>query len=311
MISYSIVISAYNQVETLKMALESLRRQIKNPKAFEIVIADDASSDGTADFVRKLRYPIFLKYSRSETNQGRAKNRNRGFEKAAGEWLIFIDGDMVPGPDFIESYLSAWEAFPNGVSLGSYEHPAEWKSSRWHRYLESRGRLGMAPGARVPGKYFTSGNFSIKKTTLECLGGFDTSFEGWGGEDTDFGLRLEAKNIPLNFIPKAFCLHYHKKGLPEVINEYERFGQSGYPLLIKKHPGQIIFEKGWLLGLPDSTTGPARTGVSLLLWPLRSGPVLGLLRRLAGVKDAALFNDFLFDWLFYGHLAKGYRRRAR
>jgi GT2 family glycosyltransferase len=216
---------------------------------------------------------------------------------------------MVPGPDFIESYLLAWDSFEDGVSIGSFRCPPECQLSRWQRYLAGRGRLGMADGARLPGKYFTSGNFSIRKTTLDSLGGFDTSFAGWGGEDTDFGLNLDEKKIALYYARRASCIHYHKKSLNEVIDEYTRFGRNGYPVLIKNHPADIIFDKGWLLGLPDSNVGPARAAASLLLWPLRSAPVLSLLRRLAGVGDGALFNDIMFDWLFYGHLAKGYRSK--
>jgi glycosyltransferase involved in cell wall biosynthesis len=311
MISYSIIISAYNQVDNLKMALECLRKQIKTPKIYEIVIPDDCSNDGTSDYIKKLRYPIFLKYSRSETKQGRALNRNRGFQKAAGDWLIFIDGDMVPGPDFIDAYCHAWEEFPDGVSIGSFGYPSDWQLSKWQRYLASRGRLVMKHGDKVPGKYFTSGNFSIKKSLLENLGGFDTTFAGWGGEDTDFGLQLDMKKIPLYYVSEAFCAHYHKKSLPEILNEYEKFGQNGYPLLIKKHPDDVIFKKGWLLGLPDSNLGPSRKLASLILKPFQSRPALGLLKRLANIGDGAILNDFFFDWLFYGHLAKGYRYRAK
>jgi GT2 family glycosyltransferase len=311
MISYSIVISTYNQVGTLRLALESLRRQIKNPKAFEIIIADDSSTDGTNEFVRKLRYPIFLKYIRSDTNQGRARNRNRGFQKAAGEWIIFIDGDMLPEPDFIESYLRAWDESPEVITLGSWKLPKEWKENRYQTYLATRGRMTMKHGEKVPGKYFTSGNFAIRKNLLERLGGFDISFEGWGGEDTDFGLKLESDSIPIYYIPKASCYHYHKKSLDDTIGEYEKFGMEGFPLLANKYPDEIIFEKGWLLGLPGPDKTIMQRFISLLLFPLRSSLSLALLNRLAKINSGALFSDSLFDWLFYGYLARGYRRRPK
>ncbi|MEE9553644.1 MAG: glycosyltransferase, partial [candidate division Zixibacteria bacterium] len=62
MVSLSIVISVYNQKETLRKAMARLAEQIKNPKDFEVVIADDGSTDGTAEFVKKTRFPIFMKY---------------------------------------------------------------------------------------------------------------------------------------------------------------------------------------------------------------------------------------------------------
>ena len=51
MIKYSILLITYNQKEILSKALKSLAKQVKNPKIFEIVIADDFSTDGTDEFV--------------------------------------------------------------------------------------------------------------------------------------------------------------------------------------------------------------------------------------------------------------------
>jgi glycosyltransferase involved in cell wall biosynthesis len=311
MISYSIVISVCNQVETLRPALECLRRQIKNPKAFEVIIADDCSSDGTEEFVRRLRYPIFLKYSRSDSTQGRAINRNRGYQKAAGQWIIFLDGDMVPEPDFIDSYLKSWEQFPDSVVIGSWKLPGELKINRWHEYFISRGRLTMSHGDLVPGKYFTSGNFAIRKTLLDHFCGFDTSFEGWGGEDTDFGFKLEHESIPIHYIPRACCYHYHQKTLSQTLDEYQKFGMGGFPLLNEKYPEKVIFDKGWLLGLPGPGYTLSRKMISVLLFPLRAAPTLALLSRLARIKGGALFSDSMFDWLFYGYLARGYRHRPK
>jgi glycosyltransferase involved in cell wall biosynthesis len=309
MISYSIVISTYNQKYTLKLALESLSRQIKTPKIFELIIADDASTDGIDEFIKKLRFPIFLKYIRSDENLGRSKNRNRGIEKAMGKQVILFDGDMVPEDGFIEAYMRAWDEFPSGVILGSWRAPDNTNNSRWQKYQLSRGRLGMSRGQNVPGKYFTSGNFSIANNILSKMSGFDTSFEGWGGEDTDFGFRLERNGVPMHFMPEASCLHYHNKAISETISEYERYGKYGYRALMNKYPETVMFEKGWLLGLPDSTKGVYRKIISIILYPLRLSPSLWILRKLAAINDGALFSDSLFDWLLYGHLARGFRRR--
>ena len=101
MIKYSILIITYNQKEILIKSLRSLASQIKNPKIFEIVIADDCSTDGTEDFVKRQRLPIFLKYIRSDKNVGRSIIRNMGFEKTSGEQVLFLDGDMEPAPGMI------------------------------------------------------------------------------------------------------------------------------------------------------------------------------------------------------------------
>jgi len=76
---------------------------------------------------------------------------------------------------------------------------------------------------------------------------------------------------------------------------------------LKKHPGKVIFKNGWLLGLPDSIDGFSMRLAASLLSPLRTEPSLALLRALAHFRQGTFLGDTFFDWLFYGHLAKGYR----
>ena len=311
MIDYSIVICTFNQKQTLGMALDTLRIQIKQAKIFEIVITDDCSTDGTDEFIKKLRYPIFLKYSRGEKNQGRAVNRNRGFEKASGKKVICIDGDMVPGPGFIEEHLGGWGEFPSAVILGGRRFPPDMEMDRLAKYSYSRGRLAMPHGAKIPERLFTSDNFSIDKEIFMELGEFDTAFASWGGEDTDFGLRLKKKGIPLSYIPEAWCYHHHRKSLDEMASEFERFGQSGFPLLVTKYPEEIIYRDGWLVGLPDARAGIGKKAIAKLLMPFTISSVLRLLTGLGKFQQGRYSCDFIYDWLFYGHLARGYRRSQK
>jgi glycosyltransferase involved in cell wall biosynthesis len=311
MISYSILVCTYNQRELLSKILDSLRQQIKNPKLFEIIIADDGSTDGTSEFVKRLRYPIFLKYVRSESNLGRAQNRNRGFQKAMGEWVISVDGDMVPSRDFVDAHSKAWQEFHEGVFVGGFRMPPDWKIQPWQNYFLTRGRLPLERGVELPGRYFTSGNFSVRKNVFDKLSGFDISFDLWGGEDTDFGMRLEENEISIYNIPDAYCFHHDSGTLAEAVNRYFYYGQNGYPRLCAKYPKQVIFERGWLLGLPDSRPNSLRKIVSAILFPVHSGLPLAALKFVAQFKRGALMNDLLFDWLFYGYLARGYRKRRR
>lgn len=311
MISYSILIVTYNQKETLGRILNGLARQIKNPKMFEIIVADDCSDDGTESYIKKLRLPIFLKYTRAAENVGRSIIRNTGFQKTAGKKVIFLDGDIVPGPNFIGSFLACWDRHPGAVILGSWRNPPEWKDDRLYKYLSSRGRLAVKKEAPIPGKYFTSGNFSIDRSVFEKLAGFDLSFEGWKGEDTDFGLRLEKESIPIWYSPEAVCYHYHKKSLEDMLGEYERYGRTSYRVLLEKHPDHLIFEKGWILGLPDLKAGILKKAVSRMLAPLRSDFALSTLKAFERFTGGALFLNICYDWLFYSHLARGYRERQK
>lgn len=308
MIKYSILIITHNQKEILSRALHSLASQIKNPKIFEIVIADDCSTDGTGEFVKKQRLPIFLKYIKSDKNVGRSIIRNMGFEKTSGEQVLFLDGDMEPAPDMMEAYVSAWESHPQSVLVGSWVQPPGYKYDRAMKFVMSRGRYRNEDGDELPGNYFNSGNFSIRREDFIKLSGFDLDFEGWKGEDTDFGLRLEDESIPIRYNPGAISYHYHSKNLTEMISEYERLGRTSYKVLLKKHGASRVFNKGWMLGLPDPDAGIGKRVSGWLLWPLRSSAAIALLKALAFIQGGKFYFNFCYGWLFFSCMARSYNK---
>jgi len=92
----SVVIPTYNRAEKLVRALKSVLTQSVLP--LEIIIVDDASTDGTAqmDFAAMSAR---IRYLRSEANLGGAVSRNKGIECAVGNWIAFLDSDDVWLPD--------------------------------------------------------------------------------------------------------------------------------------------------------------------------------------------------------------------
>jgi len=307
MIKYSIIIITYNQKQILEKTLRSLSKQIKTPKIFEIVIADDCSTDNTDKFVKNARVPVFFKYFRSDKNIGRSEIRNLAFEKTVGKNVIFIDGDMVPSDNMIESYLKSWDKYPGAVIAGGWEDPADFKNDPLHKYLVSRGRFRFGEECKIPSEYFTSGNFSINRDLFREMNGFDPDFEGWKGEDTDFGIRLEKKSVPIVYNPNALAVHFHKRTLSDVLSDYDRYGRSSFKVLLNKYPNIAIFEKGWILGFPDSNISFFKKILRTLVVPAQSGLALGLLKRLAG-KSGKLPFAFMYSWLFYGTMARSYKQ---
>lgn len=307
MIKYSIMIITYNQKEILARALRSLATQIKNPKLFEIVIADDCSTDGTEDFVKRQRLPIFLKYIRSEKNVGRSIIRNLGFEKTSGQRVLFLDGDMEPASGMMDAYLSSWEKYPDAVIAGSWKMPPDFKHDRVMKFIMSRGHFRRKMEEQIPGNWFTSGNFSIRKELFDRLSGFDLDFEGWKGEDTDFGLRLEKESVPILYNPEAMSYHYHSKTLDEMISEYERFGRTSYRVLLKKHKASAIFKRGWLLGLPDPDAGVFKKMIGGMLSPFRSRAAIALLKSLAKIQGGGFTFNFLYGWLLYSCMVQSFK----
>lgn len=94
MATISVIIPAYNRIDTIGRALASVFTQSRLPD--EVIVVDDGSIDGTPDWVSE-HYPQ-VKLIR-QSNQGASSARNTGIRESKGEWIAFLDSDDVWFPD--------------------------------------------------------------------------------------------------------------------------------------------------------------------------------------------------------------------
>ncbi|MCM1426739.1 MAG: glycosyltransferase [Eubacterium sp.] len=91
----SIIIPIYNVVSYLEQCLESVARQldVSGWNKIEIILVDDGSTDGSAQIAERFADGRFCVQLIRQKNSGVAAARNRGMERARGEWLYFMDAD--------------------------------------------------------------------------------------------------------------------------------------------------------------------------------------------------------------------------
>ena len=141
--------------------------------------------------------------------------RNKAASMATGEKLIFLDVDCICDRHLIEIFdyhLSREDALYSG-SVG-YLH-FNWRQNWTLKTLDKQSTPNKLQGTAVEGKdrivhpyeLFWSLCFGIRKETFDKIGGFDTDYLGYGGEDTDFSFRLRSQNVPLY---KISALAYHQ-----------------------------------------------------------------------------------------------------
>jgi len=102
----SIIIPVYNNFQYTKLAIESIRKYTKN---FKLIIVDNGSLDET----EILRSDKDLTYIRNSENLGFAKACNIGANKANGEFILFLNNDVVVTPGWLEKMLKHYRYFPN------------------------------------------------------------------------------------------------------------------------------------------------------------------------------------------------------
>jgi len=256
-------------------------------------------------------------------NRGRSAARNAALAVATGRWLCFLDADLRVAPDWLRALADCardpevvavgemvYEARPDeepGAALLAGEPGAEAERRaalrRYQRYLETRGPWKYREQAAMPARYFYTCNSCVHRSLLEAAGPFDERLRGWGGEDIDMGLKLEAAGGRLVYCRRARALHAQERSFARHCQNLESLGREGLALLVERHPA--------LLGLLQlDRLLPARLG-GRPLPALILARALGLQRLLVWLEALGLpFPERLYDLTVFLHYAGGYRERA-
>jgi hypothetical protein len=215
----SIVIPAYNRSRWLMRALEAFRAEALPAEQFEVIIADDGSSDGTEALVASFEANYRIKYCFQEDRGFRvAAVRNAGAKLAQGDVLAFFDAGEIPGPGFATSHLSAHTMLPGvrramtglicGWSAGTGQHAGGMPAEQLYRSIskdsdpryQSLARVGFDLGKlALPPLVWWGGNISIRTEDFWESDGFDEGFTDYGVEDVELAYRLWERGIEFGF----------------------------------------------------------------------------------------------------------------
>ena len=204
----SVVITTYNWPQALELALDALAHQHTLPH--EVVVADDGSRDDTRAMLERVApaFPVPLKHSWIEDRGFRVSlARNRAIAATSGDYVLLLDGDMLPHPMFVADHLHAAErgSFVQGMRVLTDEEGRDRLLKRevsalgfFDRGLTRRRHTLRIPPLAALSLRSTRGQSegAIKtcnqgwwRDDLVMLNGFDERFEGWGREDKDLAVR--------------------------------------------------------------------------------------------------------------------------
>jgi len=127
----TVLVTLYNKRPYVEEAVRSVLAQTFTE--FELLVVDDASTDGGLDLVRKFADPR-IRILESERNTGRPAAANRGYAAARGEYLAILDGDDLMYPERLGAQVSFMDRHPEVAVVGS-----------WVLYKGSRERLWKPP----------------------------------------------------------------------------------------------------------------------------------------------------------------------
>lgn len=235
----SVIVPAFNSRAFIKETIDSIVSQSYFP--IEIIVVDDGSSDGTADYVESLNIDNLRVIS--QTNSGACVARNRGFKESKGKYIKFFDADDILMPDAIEKQVEHLQSLQeNEISVGSYR---------------LQGQI-IIPDEDWMGGFMTPLPL-YRREVIEKVGGFEPKMKFW--QDSEF-------------VYNCWAHGYRFKQCRELVYEYRLCINPGsitgkvkdwtvlkYFYLKHKesateYPGEVAYNRYFIMGLFIHNTNP-------------------------------------------------------
>jgi len=200
-IGVSVVIPCWNGKELLEKNLSA----IMELEVDEVVVVDDASTDGSAEFISQS-FPQ-IKLIRHQENLGFGQSCNDGVKVAKGEVIVLLNQDVLPTKDLLSFVLPH---FKNEKMFAVSFKEKQWS---WGRLVWQNGFIKHSPGGKTDQAHLSGwangGSAAFSKSVWEILGGFDQLYSPFYWEDIDLGYRAWKLGYRVIWEPKAIVEHYH------------------------------------------------------------------------------------------------------
>lgn len=211
---FSIIILYWRSAQHIQHCLDSLDQQTF--RDFEVVLIDNASPELPPAGIL-ARYPnLILRYFPQEKNLGFAGGNNLGASLSMGQYLVLLNSDAFPQPDWLEEISKAIRRYPNHVlasriimanepdRLDSEGDVYHLSGLAWHRSYKQLATKTLASEGLV---FSATGAAAVyPKAAFTEVGGFDEDLFAFY-EDIDLGFRLRLAGYECTYIPTAVARH--------------------------------------------------------------------------------------------------------
>jgi len=239
----SIVIVSYNNVELTKQCIESIVARTTYPN-YEIIIVDNASSDGTDDMLHEMQNQhAMMKVIINNSNRGFAAANNQGIVLAEGEYIVLLNNDTVVTDDWLEAMLRHLQNENIGMvgpvtnSIGN-----EAKIDTHYLNLEQMHDFASRYTVAHAGSHFDISMLAMfcvamRRDVFNEIGTLDEMFGLGMFEDDDYSRRMHAAGYRTVCAEDAFIHHYGQASFGKLIETGE------YQALWDRN--QAYFESKW------------------------------------------------------------------
>lgn len=230
--SMSVIIPVYNDPKGLKDTLESLVNQDYPENDYEIIVADNGSTDDTLRVIKKFikMYPYLIKLVEEDSIQSSYAARNKGIKDAKGMIIAFIDADMSVDHDWLTNIYKSLEI-----------HQWDYLACDVEIYYKNKSIYEIYNKITdFPIKSFIYNNhfaptccLAVRRSVFKGLGLFDSRLISGG--DQEFGIRVYESGYKMYHEESIKMRHPARSSFKELYEKYFRIGR-GYQQLSHYYP---------------------------------------------------------------------------
>ncbi len=232
----SIVIPNWNGRDLLEKYIPSILEATRGNPANEIIVVDNASEDGSADFLKE-RFPA-VRVLEMDRNYGFGGGSNRGFAAAKNDIVVLLNSDMRVAPDFLPPLLEGFSdenvfavscqiffSDPKKLREETGLTQAWWENGG----LRVRHRIDERVKSAFPCFYGGGGSCAFDRRKFAELGGFDELLRPFYLEDTDLGYLAWKRGWKVFYEPRSVVWHEHRGTIGK------KFSQAFIQSILKKN----------------------------------------------------------------------------
>ena len=251
----SIIIVNYNVKEFLQNLIHSIEKASSN-LAKEIFIIDNASDDGSVDFIKE-KFPQ-IKLFANQKNLGFGKANNIGLKEVTGKYILLINPDTIVAEDTFEKMIQFFESNKNvglaGCKILNPDGTLQLACRRsfpgpWTSFTKVTGLSSLFPNSKIFARYnltyldenhtyevdAISGSFMMmRKEVYDKVGGFDEQFFMYG-EDLDLCYRIQKAGYKVFYVHTTQIIHYKGESTKRSSLDETKVFYSAMHLFVKKH----------------------------------------------------------------------------